>query len=50
MPGNSDEEAYNNALIAGSAFGVGNEWIKRGMTDSPEKMSALLYQKSKYLL
>ena len=29
-------------ILSGCVFGVLNEWVGRGMTDSPEKMSRLL--------
>lgn len=49
-PGHSDEEAYRAACLAGSVFGVLDEWIKRGMTDSPERMSSLLSRQGMYLM
>jgi AcrR family transcriptional regulator len=35
------EEAYQNAYLAGSMFGVLDEWIRRGMNTSPEEMSEI---------
>lgn len=49
-PGSSDEEVYEAACLAGGVFGVLDEWIRRGMTDSPEKMSALLSRQGACLL
>ena len=34
--------AYQKSCLAGCVFGVLNEWVRNGMTDSPEKMSSLL--------
>ncbi len=40
-PDNTAEEAYRNAYLAGSMFGVLDEWIRRGMITSPETMSRI---------
>jgi len=41
--GDSELLAYQKSYLAGCAFGVLNEWVRRGMTDSPQKMSELLH-------
>lgn len=40
--GDSELLAYQKSCLAGCVFGVLNEWVRNGMTDSPEKMSRLL--------
>ena len=40
--GDSELLAYQKSCLAGCVFGVLNEWVRNGMTDSPEKMSMLL--------
>ncbi|ADL49963.1 TetR/AcrR family transcriptional regulator [Clostridium cellulovorans] len=38
----SAQESYQRAIIAGSTWGLFDEWVKRGMKDSPEEMSRFL--------
>lgn len=42
LGGDKDEVAYSKACLSGCVFGVLNEWISRGMVDTPEKMGTLL--------
>ena len=39
--GDAPELAYKKACLTGALFGLLSEWVRRGMTDSPEAMSAL---------
>lgn len=41
---NSSETSYINSSIAGAIFGWCDEWVKRGMQETPEQIKALLKQ------
>ena len=41
--GDSELLSYQKSYLAGCVFGVLNEWVRRGMSDSPQKMSELLH-------
>lgn len=41
--GDSELLSYQKSYLAGCVFGVLNEWVGRGMSDSPQKMSELLH-------
>ena len=43
-PAEGDDEAaaYRKSCLVGCIFGLLSEWVRRGMTDSPEEMQAIL--------
>ena len=40
-PGQPNSEAYMRASLAGGIFGWCDEWVRRGMPESPEEMASL---------
>ena len=42
------EQSYSSARVSGSIFGMTNEWVRRGMQDSPEYLAKFLNKEIEY--
>ena len=42
------EQSYSSARVSGSIVGLTNEWIRRGMQDSPEYLAKFLNKQIEY--
>ncbi|MCR5091518.1 MAG: TetR/AcrR family transcriptional regulator [Bacilli bacterium] len=42
------EQSYSSARVSGSIVGLTNEWVRRGMQDSPEYLAKFLNKEIKY--
>ena len=42
------EQSYSSARVSGAIVGLTNEWIRRGMQDSPEYLAKFLNKEIEY--
>lgn len=42
------EQSYSSARVSGSIVGLTNEWVRRGMVDSPEYLAKFLNKEIEY--
>ncbi|MBR0294809.1 MAG: TetR family transcriptional regulator C-terminal domain-containing protein, partial [Bacilli bacterium] len=42
------EQSYSSARVSGSIVGLTNEWVRRGMQDSPEYLAKFLNKEIEY--
>ena len=43
------EQSYSSARVSGSIVGLTNEWVRRGMQDSPEYLAKFLNKEIEYV-